>query len=307
MAQGILTYCQKNGLAGFVPGDIKVSYPNPGSLSYSDQSMLDANAKSHVESGDSGKVVDLESGAFVPLPDVRPKITDPKVAMFKNIAVNARDRCIYQAVGAVFFGFLSLGAMLYYGSGSGVRWSDLGLSIIYITLILILPLAAFAKLFNVYGVNQKHPICSCGKIHKAYESGIKEISGDHSNFKDPFGKVPFLVMNLIFFKQLFFWLCGIMSIASFVCCLKFPAFSEFINLIGFGLPSGILIFFYSLMIVLFDKKVPECAQFLQNYSFIVSFALYFLFFVMDDTDCAEEAEGYEKRKELEMMAATNEY
>ena len=156
MAQGILTYCQKNGLAGFVPGDIKVSYPNPGSLSYSDQSMLDANAKSHVESGDSEKVVDLESGAFVPLPDVRPKITDPKVAMFKNIAMNARDRCIYQAVGAVFFGFLSHGAMLYYGSGSGVRWSDLGLSIIYITLILILPLAAFAKLFNVYGVNQKH-------------------------------------------------------------------------------------------------------------------------------------------------------
>ena len=28
-AQGILTYCQKNGLAGFFVGDIKVSYPNP--------------------------------------------------------------------------------------------------------------------------------------------------------------------------------------------------------------------------------------------------------------------------------------
>lgn len=301
-SQGILTYCQKNGLAGFFVGDIKVSYPNPAELDYEDERMLDDNAKSAVDCDSE----DLEvCRRFVPLPDARSKMTDPKVAMFKNIAKNARDRCIFQAIGSILF-VLTI-SVLVNSRYSAIGWGNFGISLIYAVAILTIPLSLFAKLFDVYGVKQKLPICSCGRIHEAYEAGMKEISGNHSNFEDPFEATPFLVKNLLTIKHLYFWLCTVLPIAIFICSFKYPEYCRFLNYMGSALHVGIFVFGYSFLTTLFDKKAPKWAEELGNVSMLITAVLFLFSFALDDTECSEEVEEFEAKKEIQKIVDGNDY
>lgn len=310
-AQGILSYCQKNELAGFSAGHIKISYEgnlDSLDLDFDLEIMLDENAKSAYESGGGdNKIRSIELSGFVTLPDARPKITDPKKAMFKNIAVKARDRCIFQSFGAVFV-YLLLSMSFYFESSRAVGWQTFGISFLYAAVLFVLPLALFAKLFNDHGVKQKVPICSCGRIHEAYEAGIQEIGGNRSAFKDPFARTPFLVKNLVCFKQLLFWLYGILTIVGLVCYFLYPDFRKLIDSSRISATLATFVLIYSFLMTSYDKKIPACLDILGAYiPWLAFLVLYFFFFVLDDADCAEEAKGYETKKELEMMLAADNY
>ena len=110
--------------------------------------MLDDNAKSAIDC--DSKIWKYVAALFPYLMFV-PKwlIQSGHVQEYRQ---NARDRCIFQAIGSILFALTI--SVLVNSRYSAIGWGNFGISLIYAVAILTIPLSLFAKLFDVYGVKQ---------------------------------------------------------------------------------------------------------------------------------------------------------
>ena len=202
LARAKLAFCMTKGYAGFTPTEeknlentfVKVDVP------HSIQKFLTENARNHSIIPASN---DTElANSFVPHPNVRPKVVNPKTDVFKHIAARMRDRCLFQII---ITQILSMMVFFY----SFWRNSIFVMGCILATFTL--PLALLAFLDHYSGYRHAMPICSCSKMVAAYKFATKDLPFDCKQDGDPFEKTPAYIRYSHTIKGIYFWFYAIAS------------------------------------------------------------------------------------------------
>lgn len=292
-----LAYCRKEGLAGLAKDDAAekeiefISNKNKSLMveAHKIERFIDSNAKSaNKDSNDAEK-----APMFAPLPNVRPKVLNPRTEIFKHLGRVIRDRCIGHAI---LLQILAAALAMYWSMGSKT-WTEfaiinaIGNAIVAVPYTI--PLILFAIWANEVGVRQKRPICSCEKIRKAYDIGLRRLPIECQMGPSPFDNTFILSRNIHLLKRLFFWTQLILALGFIVLFLSATSsIDSLCKSLGIEPIVLLLIAFevvpLSTLIVGWDIKIPElsggCERLQLPLAILYSLVAPFL----SDKDCSKE-------------------
>lgn len=244
---------------------------------YSDQEIC---AKLEAYAADA-PLEDQQMNPFMPYPLARPKIKNPRTAVFKELAKLTREKATVD----IFLAFLPflvyiLATAIKYGEGKRAPlWPYLcGLYMLaFIVVAFSAPLGIFTLLNYLYGGKQQMPLCSCDAIRRAYDIRVMKLPVECRK-RDPFGEAPWLIRNLHQIRLGFFSLYLIPAIIATVLIIQNNEYmlklSEY-----FG-----NFFIWSIISLL--------------YIFPLFLILYYKTFTFADRDCLEQEENAVKGVEI---------
>ena len=290
VARSKLAFCMIKGYAGFTGTEEKDLDPIYRKLDISRhlKKFLTENARNY-----SSFASGVEAGnGFVPLPNVRPVVVNPKTNVFKHMAAKMRDRCLFQIIVTQVLSVL----VFFYSS-----WSNATLLLGCILTAFTLPLVLLAMLNHYSGYQGEMPICSCAKIVAAYQFAIKDLPVDCKPDGNPFELTPAYIRYSHMVKGIYFWFYAIASgLRVFLILLGLYQNMSWLSVIDSRSPMAIFyitlpfnFLILSLFFVLMDKKLSFSNIGQTHDDTDSSNLLYFIItlvmsIISDDKDCELE-------------------